>query len=42
MSFVYFAVPAGSLLAVVNLASLLLESIFLGRDIIQTDADAGE
>lgn len=42
MSFVYFAVPVGSLLAIVNLASLLLESICLGRDIIQTDADASE
>lgn len=42
MSFVYLSIPVGSLLAVVNLASLLLENIFLGRDIIQTDAEASE
>lgn len=42
MSFVYLSVPVGSLLAVVNLTALLLEGILLGRNIVQTDAEASE
>jgi TRAP-type C4-dicarboxylate transport system permease small subunit len=39
MSAVYAATPVGSVLTVINLLVLLLEGVFLGRDLIESDPE---
>jgi TRAP-type C4-dicarboxylate transport system permease small subunit len=39
MSTIYAAMPVGSVLTVINLLVLLLEGVFLGRDLIESDPE---
>ncbi len=42
MSWVYAAMPVGATLAVVNLTVLLIEGLFFGRDVVQSDPELAD